>query len=236
MQSINLTGNHDEDKISVLAKMYFPRDEAKRKQFRLLTQTNNNLRNSDLEYVVSRDDLEVLLEAPSYEEFVKVIETCVKRGTIVGDLINCIYLMELNKVSEPSLNKAVFIVREFAKTYGVKYGDKTNLPYSEQTIRNYWNEFLPAAHLWGAWRINKPYPYSDNKSVFEEENLNKFLEVAAGIFKFGKSFSPSRLKARKTIFNDDMWTLPSHIIPQKLSSNRFPEQMIHILEKYKALP
>ncbi len=214
--------------------MFFPNQEIKRKQFHLLNQMNGLLSGLDIEYVVGRSDLELLVESPSYNDFKKITSDAVKKGVIAGDLITCIYLMQLFEIPEPSFNKAIFIMKEFALTHNVQYGDGTGLPRSEQTIRDYWKEFAPAAHLWGAYRINQSYQFSDTNNVLENGDFNTFLQVAAGFLKFGKEFAPFRAKARLPLLGNNVWALPETIIPRELVNGKFPDQMSKFLESYKA--
>lgn len=231
MPIIDITGHSDYDKCNILSIMYFPNQELKRKQFHLLNQMNGLLNNSDTEYVVSKSNLDLLLESPSYNDFKKITSDAVKKGVIAGDLIACIYLMQLFEIPEPSFNKAIFIMKEFALKHDVQYGDSTRLPRSEQTIRNCWNESAPVAHLWGAFRINQSYPYSDMNDIFKSEF---FLEVAAGVLRFGKEFVPFRAKDKLPLLGDDVWALPKTITPRKLVNGQFPDLMVNFLRNYKA--
>lgn len=234
MPKIEITGHSDYDKCNVLPIMYFPKDELKRKQFHLLNQTNEMLKSPLKQFVLGRDDLELLLEAPSYDDFKKVTADAVKKGVIAGDVITCIYLMQLFEIAEPSFNKAIHIMKEFALDHEIKYGDETSLPRSEQTIRNCWNEFAPVAHFWGAFRINQAYPFSDKFEIFENENFDMFLEIAAGILRFGKEFVPFRTKDNTALLDGDIWELPNTITPRKLVNGELPDLMVKFLEKYKA--
>ena len=72
MPIIDITGHSDYDKCNILSIMYFPNHELKRKQFHLLNRVNGLLNNPDIEYVVSKSDLELLLESPSYNDFKKI--------------------------------------------------------------------------------------------------------------------------------------------------------------------
>lgn len=234
MPIIDITGHSDYDKCNILSIMYFPNQELKRKQFHLLNQMKGFLNNSVTEYVVSKSNLDLLLESPSYNDFKKITSDAVKKGVIAGDLIACIYLMQLFEIPEPSFNKAIFIMKEFALKHDVQYGDSTRLPRSEQTIRNYWDDFAPVAHLWGAFRINQSYQLSDANNVFEDENFKTFLQVAAGFLQFGKEFIPFRAKDKLPLLGNDVWALPKTITPRKLVNGQFPDLMVEFLKKYKA--
>lgn len=236
MAVIKITNNADVDIPNLLAIMLFPNDAKDRKRYHLINQTNQDLKNQNMQdALISRDDLELLLESPSYESWSKLVAENTKKAIIAGDLCGIIYAMHVFNMPKPSMNKAIAAMKEFANTSGVEYGDGDRLPKSEQTMRNCWNEYRGVAHLWGAFRLNQDYQIGVDHRVFTEENYIPFLEVAAGILRFGTEFVPHHVKDRVPLFSgDEMWTFTDAIIRRKLVSGNFPELLQNLLNNYQA--
>lgn len=226
--------NHDINIIS--AAMLFPNDEISRKKHLLINQINHDLKNLDMQnFQISRDDLELLLESPSYESWGKLVAENIKKAIIAGDLCGIIYAMHVFKIPEPSMNKAIHVMKEFANKNGIEYGDGDRLPKSEQTIRNCWNEYRCVAHLWAAFRLNQDYKINDDRRVFTEQGYIPFLEAAAGILGFGMGFVPNRAKRKMPLFDGDgVWKFPDTIKPKIFVGGEFPLLLQNLLENYNA--
>lgn len=236
MPVIEITNIANVDILNFLAIMLFPNDAKDREMHHLINQLNHDLKNLEMQDVLmSRDDLELLLQSPSYESWSKLVADNTKKAIIAGDLCGIVYAMHVFNIPEPSMNKAIFVMREFAKISDVKYGDGERLPISEQTIRNCWSEYRGVAHLWGAFRLNQDYKINDDGLCFTNHGYISFLEVAAGILGFGNGFVPHRAKAQLPLFSgDEMWIFTNAIKPRNLVSDNFPVLMQQMLEKYKA--
>lgn len=167
------------------------------------------------EYVVDGDGekvvslpswmLQTLLDSPSHSEMVQLAADATKEGTVAGDLLGLIYEMHISGVAEPSFGKAIKRYKEFA--IGLKYGDGDALKYSEQTLRNYFNEYASVAHFWAAFRLNQgPYSFTkDARDVFhKEDSFLKFLGVSKSIGNFASSFIPKRTKPPRPVIDRDL--------------------------------
>ncbi|HEX2243695.1 MAG TPA: hypothetical protein VHK27_10665, partial [Gammaproteobacteria bacterium] len=138
---------------------------------------------------------------------------------------------------EPSLRKAVFAAQEMARTD--TYSDGTPMKVSDNTIEEYWEEFKSVAHLWAAFRINNTPEYSfAAMSDLMTSGFATFLEVAAGLFRFGCSFIPSRVprRARNPILDPQQsWSLPDNVERRDLDTNApLPSRLVEIIKRYKA--
>ncbi len=220
------------DRFSVRAAMLFPNDPEAIERFIAVEQTkaviagepDSNTRHIDIR------TLRLILDSPSYPELKNQVTENSKKAFIAGDLLASLYVMDRFGIPRPSMNKAIFVVLEYAKK--AEYGDGEPLPISEPTIRRYWNEFLPVAHFWAAFRLGRVYPYSSDPL---SEDIEKFLMVAQGIFEFGKGFIPQGSKSQEPILDSEKcWALPEGIQAMHLNSQRKPEKLIKILKKYKA--
>ena len=175
--------------------------------------------------------LKMLINAPSFPTLKEQIVESTKRGIVAGDILATLYLMDKFGVDRPSMNKAIFCASEFAKK--AQYGDGTSLAISEPTIRKFWNEFRPVAHLWAAFRLAQVYPYSPKP--LHPENFDVFLGVAQGIFEFGKAYSPQGSKSKESILEgDNFWVIPEKIEARHLNSERKPDLLLKMIKKYKA--
>jgi hypothetical protein len=229
------------DQHRVLSLMYFPRDELLRNQYFELNLMSQNLLDLEDEVVcnVTAGDLRLLINAPPLNEIRDKVSEAAKRATSAADVLACVYLMEkfkdkVNAFSEPSLNRAFHVAKEFA--IKAKFGDGEVPPRSEATIRKNWEEFRPVAHLWAAFRINIGYPFANKADFFRTpESFHKFLGVAAGIFSFGTAFVPSRAKPANPILDQGTaWVVPPSIEPLSLVSDRVPDLLKDYLSHYKA--
>jgi hypothetical protein len=194
----------------IFAILYFPNDPNLREQY-----LTHQLAEKALEgepqadsFEINRYALNLLIEAPSHSEFKRLATEATKQGNVAGDLLLLVYEMSRYGVAEPSLNKAIKRYKVFA--LGKKYGNGDALKYSEQTIRDYWKECQPVAHLWGAFRAAR---LLYGKNVFRaENNFQKYLGMAKGLQEFIFTHTASRDKAaRKLIEPEILLALPSHI-------------------------
>lgn len=168
--------------------------------------------------------LQTLLDGPSDAEMVQLAAESTKRGTVAGDLLGLIYEMHVRGVMEPSFGKAIKRYKEFA--LGLKYGDGDALKYSEQTLRNYFNEFANVAHFWAAFRLNQgPYAFTeDSREVFHvETSFLKFLGVSKSIGSFAASFIPKRTK-------------PPHPVIDQAQIVRVPDSVPSLTLRFKRNP
>lgn len=234
MACIDLTGQPDVDICMMWAVMCFPNNKFFREQYHLINGTHQLLKDTNLsEFTLPRYSLELLLESPSYNDFSKLVKDNSKKGMVAGDLFSVIYLMDKFNIPEPSFNKAIHIMKEFSLRHDVKFGDGNRLPRSEQTIRDYWNEFKNAAHFWATFRLNQTYQIGA-ESRLSKNNYMAFLEVANGLLKFGQDFSPFRQKGGNSLLDGDMWLLPNSLSTRNLENARFPELLVDMLKNYKA--
>lgn len=232
MPMLQLDGSIN-DNFWVRAIMHFPNDlQAAQRCFAVektmaLIEGDSDSRKFDVDAYT----LKLLINAPSYPTLKGQIVESTKRGTVAGDILASLYLMEKFGVDRPSMNKAIYCASEFAKN--AQYGDGTPLAISEPTIRKFWDEFRPVAHLWAAFRLAQIYPYASEP--FSPENFNAFLEVAQGIFEFGRGYYPKGSKSKNPILQgNDYWFIPELIQARRLISTRRPELLLQMLKKYKA--
>lgn len=218
----------------VRATMLFPNDDMARRQcFGVELARFNILECKETDRLeINASDLRLLIEAPSYDAFKGFTAANTKCAIVAGDILMTLYLMDRFGVPEPSLNKAIFVAMEYAKT--AKYGDGTRMNVSERMVLECWNEYKPVAHLWAAFRINGAYPYAPADDIFSQ---TKFLEVAAGLYRFGVEFVPFRARPKTPILDaKKCWALPDNIVASNLISDRIPDRLLKYLKKYKAPP
>ncbi len=221
------------DSFWVRAAMHFPNDLSAVQGCFAVDQTmaliNGDSDNEKFE--IDAYTLKTLINAPSFSTLKEQKIESTKRGTVAGDILATLYLMDRFGVERPSMNKAIFCAMEFAKK--AKYGDGTPLAISEPSIRKFWNEFRPVAHLWAAFRLAQDYPYAPEP--LHPNNHKKFLEVAQGIFEFGRNYIPKGSKSNKSILDGDyFWVIPKVVQASHLQSKRVPTLLLKTLKKYKA--
>lgn len=240
MATITLNGTSDDLDI-VRSIMLFPNDEALRNHYLKMLDLNDQISaTADGESItIAVDDLKSALAGPSWMEVKSLATEAVKGGTIVGDLLATIYIMDAFKdrhdaFADPSFGKALHVIEKFA--IGERFGDETPLPYSEGTIRKRWTEFESVAHLWAATRLNQDYPFCEPGAwQHSVEACHKMLAAAAGILKFGTNYIPKRTKPPKPVVDPvKAWAIPASVGSSRLESERLPDKLAEYLKSFKA--
>ncbi|MGN8160622.1 hypothetical protein ACS8YF_18365 [Salinisphaera sp. SWV1] len=221
------------DAIIVNAFMVFPNDETKRAQFIAVLEASELLgnRTDGPSVEINAFTLAAILEAPSSTKLQHDVNERVKRGVIAGDVLSSLYLMDRFNLAKPSLNKAIYAVRQYAIA-GAKFGDGTDVNVSQTLIQKYWRENAPVAHLWAAFRLNNDYPFTLHNAL-SAESLPEFLAVSRGICDFACTHKPSHSRA-PTLAQDSVWTIPDEIQARHLNSERIPDKLLNILKTYRA--
>lgn len=215
MNEIRLLGD-GKDVARITAWMYYPRNEELRQlhmeRFEMRSALSEAPDGSPL-IQVRRDTLLRLLDGPGRNEISELQVEAVKQGTAAGDLLHLIYQMHQRGADEPSLGKALKEYQAFS--LGPKYGDKTPLKRSEQTLRDCFEAFAPSAHIWAAFRLNGPFPYVDDPAhLFETaEGRDRFLGVAKALGEFASTFVPKRTRPAKPVIDPLVMVRISDSIP-----------------------
>ena len=187
---------------------------------------------------VSLDLLRLLLDAPAYEAIRVDVAERRKRAYLAGALLAMLYVMvRLQIEEEPSLNKAIFALSQFAQEE--TFGDGSPIPRSERMIREALDEFRSVAHLWAALDLNQSYPYAPVREETIPPHQEKFLRVAAGILDSGCEFVPLRARpAAPMIDRAGAWQIPEPYASQPLhlprEGVRAPDRLIKFLRYYRA--
>lgn len=221
METLELLGDElDGDR--VMAWMLFPNEQDLRRAY-IFRKT---VINSYIKERIHSDQVNVsvwvlqsMLDGPSRCELINRAEEATRQGTVAGDLLALIYEMHLRDVKEPSFNKAIKNYIKFA--LGRCYGDGEELKYSKKTLRDYFGNFEPVAHLWAALRLNRePHRYTSSKNnIFHSpEELHAMLGVAKAVGEFATNFTPKRTKPPKPVIDiDTLIKIPDGIPARRLS-------------------
>lgn len=236
MPTIELERGTPYDRLWVRAIKVSPNDPVFRDQFFTMDQVLYEMTNlaGDHQLIsMSANTLQILLEAPGYTDMTIRAAAAAKRAVIAADILCAIYLMDKFSLPEPSMNKAVAMVRDYART--TTYGDGSRMDTSITRIRECWQEFKSVAHLWAAARINQVYPYTERQEDLYADSFESYLQVAQSFYHFGVSFIPKRARPIEPILDaKTSWTLPPSIRPKNLHSERQPDRLIKFLESYEA--
>lgn len=226
------------DRTLVHAVMFFPYDEHLRERLVAVKKAQDLIKDcaENEKVTLSALDLHLLIDSPRYAnsgEFDMLIKESIKKATVAGDILACLYLMNHFKMPEPSMNKAIFVAMDYAKK--ARYGDGTGLLTSEAKIREYWIAYRPVAHFWAIVRLDMNYRLGETGRALDPENHQKFLEFSKGIYNFGSTFVPYRARPKQPILDPlDCWQLPSEIVASNLNCGIEPDILASILKKYKA--
>ncbi|HLW78749.1 MAG TPA: hypothetical protein VKU44_04035, partial [Terriglobia bacterium] len=159
-------------------------------------------------------------------------------GSIAGDLLCYMLQMETSGIS-PSVNKALAIESDYLKE--AKTGTGQPGPRSERYLRQSWEEFKPAAHLWlafRAWQFNDEdtpahQPGPRWFSPLDVETLRSFLAVAE---RFAKEITVRPQGRRKPPIDPaDFWRVPESIALPAVTFKRpaLEPWGIELLKSYK---
>ena len=146
-------------------------------------------------------------------------------------------MVRLQIESEPSLNKAIFALSQFAQE--ATFGDGSPIPRSERMIREAIEEFRSVSHLWAALDLNQSYPYAPRREEAIPPHQEKFLRVSAGLLSFGCQSVPLRARpAVPMIDRAEAWQIPEPYGSQPLHLPRegvpAPDRLRQFLRHYKA--
>jgi len=194
MRIIPLLGLFPADLINTRCALLFPgaEEEARRRQYYAADLANGTFYEPGPEIICWQvDQLQALLEAPSWQELRREATERTKRALLAGYIFTFMFLLRLLQDRLPnrgekgaSLAKAKFIVREWALQEGV-YGDGTPIPTSEKFIRDCWNDYRDVAHLWAAMEMNRVAEYAPFRQILHPAYADKFFETAAYLQEFG---------------------------------------------------
>lgn len=221
--------------------MLFPNDQELRSHYLRVLQLGDQLSQTDdsVTLTVTAGELRSLMHGPSWTEVLSLAAEAVKGGTIAGDILATIYLMNAFKGQHgafhaPSFGKAVHVIQKFAS--GRRFGNGDPLPISEATIRKKWVEFESVAHLWAATRLNLDYPFCPDKAWLHSiDSCREMMAVAAGMLRFGANHIPERTKPPKPVLSlQDAWLIPEDVGSKTLKSDHIPDQLLEYLSSYKA--
>ena len=187
---------------NVSAWLFCPNDPVLRRQYHLYHAVGRRFHDYPLEdsFEVSRDELETLRNSPSPEEFQRLVREASKKGHVVGMLFAIIFIADKFSYSPPiSMKKALYVIRKWGP--GKQFGNGDPLPYTDRTLKNYWGQFRNVAHLWAAISINQSHPYCEEGTQLTE-NVESFLNVAAGLRRFGRTFVPPNSRGTPLLTSD----------------------------------
>lgn len=166
-----------------------------------------------------------LSEAPTYGEMERRMGGSAWPGSIAGDLLINLIQMRSSGV-QGSVNKAVAIVKEFLK--GAATADGSSTGKTERYIRQAWEDFKPACHLWAAWRLlerdGSPAEQTDARLAISHILLDLALTLRP------KGGREPLLRA------EDMWRLPrryEHPVTVQIKIPPLEDWKLEVLRDYK---
>jgi hypothetical protein len=103
------------------------------------------------------------------------------------------------------VNKAIAIELDFLSRATNRAGQPGE-GRSARYVRNAWQEFKPACHLWAAYRVWDDQGHPESFSPYLEESINSFLSVAQV---FGEMAASLQSRSRREPLLDlkELWTV-----------------------------
>ena len=181
----------------------------------------------------SLDDLRLLLSAATDTPIKPLIHEGNKRGVVAGDILANIFLMHRFDVDEPSMNKALFVMEQFA--WRAKYGDGSAVPHAEKSLRDCWRAFQSVSHFWAAKRIMKGVHATKKLPIFSDDGFPVFLSLSLAIREFATTFISKRARSQVPLVGDHvMWKLSPEMSQDYFPELEKPHRLIKALKNYRA--
>ncbi|MEJ7671091.1 MAG: hypothetical protein WKH97_20705 [Casimicrobiaceae bacterium] len=167
------------------------------------------------------------------------------RGTVAGEILLRIAVMDKHGIRDPSVNKAVYSIRRQLETLtGVTTKTKNqpdipeywHIPLDERSYRSYLTAYRPVAHLWAAHQVlARRVPFFEMHEVLRDQTeLRAFLSHAAWFLRFGTDHTTRNAKAR-ALLDPAQALMPNAPIDSiEPSRDEFLEDLRTALEGYKA--
>lgn len=141
-----------------------------------------------------------LREAPPYPEMERRAGNSSWPGAIAGDLLNSLIQMRAAGI-EASVNKAVAIAVDFLADATAAQGAPGGK--TDRYVRQAWEDFKPACHLWAAHRTIEIEP----GTVDRQERVDVLLALSHVLLDLALTLRPRG--AREPLLRaEDMWRLP----------------------------
>jgi len=210
---IELIGDFEVDRDSVVAAMLFPHDLRLRLAY-LLRKEMERGADADADKTLTPHQQRVVLDWPSRAELRDLADGGARRGHAVGDLVAIMYDRHRRGLPD-GLRSALGVYKHWA--LGKHYGEDKLKPLkrSESQLRSYFHAARPAAHLWGAFRLIASIEDRPLRPAFENpEDFGYFLGVSAEIQRFLSTHVPAQnYGGEPTIPLKEMLLLPEPIRP-----------------------
>lgn len=251
MPAIETTGESPHDTLLVKAVMHWPAsgDDTKRRQYYVAEFINGTAFEPGPPLMtLPVQTIQTLLFTPSWPDLVEQVKDRTRLGMQAGDVLLFMFLMDRLKDRLPrrgaagaSLDKAFAIASAWASK-GNTWGDGVPIGKSKTNIKKAWAEFKSVSHLWAAFSMNTIAPYAPARQVFHPEYLPAFLETAAYLERFAKSyklFSRETKRELPLVDADTAWALDTQ---RHRARMLFPDDLsvfddapfMSILKTYKA--
>jgi len=220
----------------VLATMFYPDDQDKRRQY-LETMYAKVLLEAGAPLSKMRKNFAVRLA----EEFESSADSAAGSGygvTVAGDLLLFIISASLHSPKDASLERAVRVWSE-DQALG-RTGDGHSVAASRRSIMGAWSKFKSVAHLCAAWRLSQHEARASNPAVPEE--LANFLAFAETLRLLGERHHPpagrtgSKPHLDSTLDPETTWRTPPDLELRGVTLGIPPltEYAIEILKRYHA--
>lgn len=223
------------DKANVMATMLAPTNAKHRRRIVNYLAMDKVVSDSAADRIAefSLDDLRLLLSAATDTPIKPLIHLGNKRGVVAGDILANIFLMDRFDVDEPSMNKSLHVMQQFAWT--AKYSDGSVVPHTEKSLRDCWRAFQSVSHFWAAKRIMQGMRATKKLPIFSDDGLPIFLSLSLAIREFATTFVPKRARPQAPLIGDHvMWKLSPEMSQDYFPELEKPHRLIKVLKNYEA--
>lgn len=123
-------------------------------------------------------------------------------GSATGELVRVLWCLHNEETHRPlvSWNNAIQVAASHAKAIRAK-GSRALFAKAKK-------QFLPVAHLWGAWEMRGRQIGSADRGASIFDDFLCFLSEAETLRQWGQNWRPPRAKSAP-LFPDEMWSVPT---------------------------
>jgi len=236
----------DDAPLSLLAVMCFPRSRQRQQEFFAARWARAIISRESppKDFSLGLEAVTLLAEATPLDQQTKKLRRNFLRGLLVGEILAYICCLYQNNPTSASRSKAQYLQRRNLDAAAREHSS-IELPRSERSQQENWDEFSPVAHLWAGLMMISKTPSSDSDSLdlnelrFTHDDIPELLGIAEFFRKIGEDLTPSGQRPTSkspatTVLNpDETWKCPAELkIPQIETELVFDDDMSRILNTY----
>jgi hypothetical protein len=222
--------NDELDGLRILGTMLFPNDQDYRQRYVECRErcVREHFEDTVEFHLASRRPFRRLdVYEPEHRKIYRRARTNTKYGLDAGAVLLDLLWMTVDRLPEPSIQKAISTHAERMAEVGTRRGNGFSVALSDRAIADHFRMFRSVSHLWAAL-CHFQYDYGEQagsempatRILLREPAV--FLGFAEKLRQFGECFAPPRRRDRRTVLEpDSVWFPPPNFdVPQAITMSR----------------